>query len=145
MNHVQSVVEILAEPALPDLGGEVAVRGGDDAHVDRDRLVAAHALQIALLQHAQELRLDEGRDLADLVEKERAAMRLLEAAHASLVGAGERALLVAEHLALEERLRHRRAVERDQRSLGAWAQGVDGAGELALARTALSRDEDRRT
>ena len=44
------------------------------------------------------------RDLADLVEEERAAVGLLEAALAARDGAGERALLVAEELALEERL-----------------------------------------
>jgi hypothetical protein len=34
------------------------VGGGDDAHVDLDRAVAAHALEFALLQHAQQLDLD---------------------------------------------------------------------------------------
>jgi hypothetical protein len=46
--------------------------------------------------------------LADLVEEERAAVGLLEAADAAAVGAGEGALLVAEELGLEERLRDRR-------------------------------------
>ena len=43
-----------------------------------------------------------GRHVADLVEEERAAVGLLEAALAGARGAGERALLVAEQLALEQ-------------------------------------------
>ena len=56
------------------------------------------------------------RHVADLVEEERAAVRGLELADAPLVGAGERAALVAEELALEELVRDRRAVERDERA-----------------------------
>ena len=74
----------------------------DDAHVDLDRLVAAHALELALLQHAQELDLHLQRQVADLVEEQRAAVGELEAALPPRHGAGERALLVAEQLALEE-------------------------------------------
>ena len=48
--------------------------------------------------------------LADLVEKERAAVGQLEAAFASVDRAGERALLVAEELRFDERVRQRRAV-----------------------------------
>ena len=54
---------------------EVAVGRGDDAHVDVQRLVAADALERALLQEAQELHLRRRRDLADLVEEERAPGR----------------------------------------------------------------------
>ena len=43
-------------------------------------LVAADALELALLQHAQQLDLHRQRDLADLVEEQRAAVGLLEAA-----------------------------------------------------------------
>ena len=64
------------------------------------------------------------RDLADLVEEERAAVGLLEAPLATRDRAGERAALVAEQLALEERLGERRAVQR--------------------ARTACSRAGERR-
>ena len=55
------------------------------------------------------------RHVADLVEEEGAAVGLLEAAPvAPLVRAGEGALLVAEQLALEERLGQRGAVDRHE-------------------------------
>ena len=54
--------------------------------------------QLALLQHPQELHLHRQRHVADLVEEERAAVRLLETPQARLLRAGERAALVAEEL-----------------------------------------------
>ena len=58
---------------------EVAVGRRDEANVDADRLDAADALELALLQRAQELHLHLDGDLADLVEEERAAVGELEA------------------------------------------------------------------
>ena len=52
-HDVQPVEEILAEAPGGDLGFEVLVGRRDDAHVDLDRLLAADALELALLQHAQ--------------------------------------------------------------------------------------------
>ena len=66
------------------------------------RARAAQALELALLQHAQQLRLQLQRDLADLVEKHRAVVGQLEAADALRDRAGERAPLVPEQLALEQ-------------------------------------------
>ena len=60
----------------------VAVGGGDHAHVDAARRRAADAQHLALLQHAQQLGLEVGADLADLVEEQRAAVGALEAAGA---------------------------------------------------------------
>ena len=58
------------------------MRGGDHAHVGLDRLVAADAIELAVGQHAQQARLQLERHVADLVEEQRAALGLLEAAAA---------------------------------------------------------------
>ena len=76
--HVEAVEEVLAEAARLRLGGEVAVRRRDDADVDLDVLRVAEAADRLLLQHAQQLHLEVERQLADLVEEERAAVGLLE-------------------------------------------------------------------
>ena len=55
--HVQPVVEVLAERAFRDGLLEVLVGRGDQAHVRLQRLSAAEALVFALLQHAQQLHL----------------------------------------------------------------------------------------
>ena len=57
------------------------------------------------------------------------------------VGAGERARLVAEELALHEVGRNRGAVDRDHRPIGALAGAVDGPGDELLARAALAADQ----
>ena len=113
--HVQPVVQVLAQLALLHRLERVDVGRGDDAHVDRLLVAAAEAAERALLQHAQQLDLRRRRHLGDLVEEQRAAVGELEAALPPLGGAGERALLVAEDLALEQRLGNRRAVDGDER------------------------------
>ena len=66
-----------------DLGGQVAIGGGDHARIDANGLRAAHALELLLLQHAQQLHLRLERQLADFVEEDRAAVGELEAALSS--------------------------------------------------------------
>ena len=70
--------------------------------VGLDRLGAAEPLELALLQHAQQLDLRRQVDVADLVEEQRAALGQLEAPLLARFGAGERALLVAEQLRLDQ-------------------------------------------
>src|SRR5262249_38559380 len=98
-----------------DLCAKIAVRRGDDAHVDREVRAAADAFDLPALEHTQQLRLEVGLELADLVEEERPAVGLFERAGACPGGAGERALLVPEELALEEVRRDRAAIDDDER------------------------------
>ena len=79
----EAEVEVLAEGALVDHLAQVAVGGGEHAHVDLDDLVAADALDLAVLEHAQQLGLQVEVELADLVEEDGAALGLLEAAAAA--------------------------------------------------------------
>jgi hypothetical protein len=64
-----------------------------------ERLVAAHAVELPVGQHAQQPRLQVERHVADLVEEQRAAVGLLEAPAAHGLRAGEGAALVAEEFA----------------------------------------------
>ena len=70
-DDVDAIVEVLAKASLGDFLGQVAIGGGDQADVDPDRLVAADAAQLALLQDAQKLGLQADVEVGDLVEKER--------------------------------------------------------------------------
>src|SRR5262249_34330227 len=74
-------------------------------------------------------------------EQQRAAVRRLEQAAMRAVRAGERAFLVAEELGLEQVLRHRAAIDRDERLILARARPVDRAREQLLARAGLARDQ----
>ena len=116
-DDVQAEEEILAEVAGPDHGLEVAVGGGDEAHVHLDRAcVPPRRSKALLLQDAQQLHLRAARQVADLVEEEGAAVGQLEAAPVLAVRPGEGAPLVAEQLRLEERLRQRGHVHRHERA-----------------------------
>jgi hypothetical protein len=57
LDHAQAVVQVRAVSPAPDLVFEIAVRRRDHAHVRGDGLAAPDALECALLQHAQDLRL----------------------------------------------------------------------------------------
>ena len=74
-HHVEPVVQVLAEPAVGDQLLQV-LRSSPPARARsvRDRLVAADALELLLLEHAQHLRLGGRRHVADLVEEQRAAV-----------------------------------------------------------------------
>src|SRR5207245_11150279 len=110
-NDGEAVEEVGAEAATRHLRFEIAVGGCDDPRIDLTRARVADALEAALLQEAQQLRLELGRELADLVEEERAASGRLEPAGLVFPCARDGALHVSEQLALEPLLGDRRATD----------------------------------
>ena len=76
--RVQAEEQILPEALLDDALLEIAVGRGDDAHVDLALGGGADATHRVILEDAQELRLHRHRELADLVEEERAALCRLD-------------------------------------------------------------------
>ena len=79
----EAVVEILAERLRLDHRRQIAMRGRDDADVDAHRPLAADAHDLAVLDDAQQPHLRGQRQLADLVEEQRAAVGLFEPALAA--------------------------------------------------------------
>src|SRR5206468_9847000 len=108
------------------------------------RLRTADPLELLLLQDAQQLRLELERDLADLVEEQRAAVGHLEAADLLGDGAGEGAPLVPEELALEQTRRNGGAVELHERAVAAVASVVDAPREQLLPRARFAEKQYRR-
>src|SRR5207302_326947 len=141
-HDIEAVEEILAEAPRAHLGGEVAVRRGDDAHVDLDLAGAADALEGLLLEDADDLALRLDRHVGYFVEKERPAMRLLEGADLArrfgIVGCR----LGAEELDLEAFGTHRRAIDRHERALGAARARMEEARHDLLPRPGRPGDED---
>ena len=103
--------------------------------------VGADPLDFALLERSQQQRLDSFRELADLVQEQRAVVRHLEFAGAVGVGTSEGASHVAEQLALRDRLRQRRAVDVDQGGVAAAGRLVDRLDDELFAGTGLAGDE----
>jgi hypothetical protein len=142
-HHGEAVVQVLAEGPLLDHVLEVAVGGGHHADVDPGRARVADAPHLALLQHAEELRLQLERELADLVEEEGAAVGRLDQAVLVGVRAGERALDVAEQLRADQVGRDRRAVDHGQGVAGAVADPVHRLGDRLLAGPGLALEQER--
>src|SRR5262245_3816621 len=141
---VEAVKKVGAEFALVDQSFERLIGRGYDADFYADAFGAAQALEDAGLQNAQEPPLYLQRDLADLVQKDRAAVGQLEAPRLGRLGAGESALLVAEQLALDQRGRERRAVDYNEGASVAQAALVNGVGEQLLASPRLSLQQNSR-
>ena len=140
--HVQPVVEVLAELAFGDHLFEIALAAGDDADVHGNGARAAEPLDGAVLQHPQELHLHRQRHVVDVVEKDGAALGELEASRAILDGAGEGAALVSEQLRLDQRFREQRAAHRHKRVMLAAARLVDQRRRHLFPGAALAGDED---
>jgi hypothetical protein len=134
----QAEEQIRTERPGGDVGGEVAVGGGDEAYVDGHRAGRAHPQNLAVLEHTQELGLGGQGQLGDLVEEQRAAARGLEQPGAGDGRAGERALLGAEQLGLDEGGRQRRAVDGEEGAVAARRRAVERVGHALFADAGLT-------
>src|ERR1700761_3505111 len=141
-DDVQPVVEILAEAPGLDLGQGIAVGGADDADIDLLGDVAADALDAAALDEAQQLDLERGVHLANLVEEQGAAVGEGGGAGPCRDRAGEGALHMAEDLALHQLLGDSAAIEGDEGLVAAVGAAMDRLGGDLLADTAFAGDED---
>src|SRR5262249_21200499 len=92
----------------------------------------------------EQLHLHHRGQVPDLVEEEGATLSKLHPAGLARCSAGERALLVAEQLALQEALGERHALEFDERALPTRPQLVDRASGQLFAGARLAADQNRR-
>ena len=134
-DDVEAVIEIFAEAAGFDFGGEFAVGGGEDAGVEFDGLATADAFELALLEDAEEFGLELRGEFADFIEEDGAAGGGFELAGFAFDGAGEGAFFVAEEFAFEETFAEDGAVEGEEGAFGAVAGAMDGAARRARLRT----------
>jgi hypothetical protein len=141
LDHLQTVVEVFTEFAAHHHLLEVAVGRGDHAHIDVDLLVASKLGELGVLEHVKQLCLQCRFHLADLVEEDRAAVRLLEFADAGRGRAGERAFLVAEQLALEQLRGQGSAVDLDEGLVAARGALMNRTGDEFLAYAALAANQ----
>jgi len=142
-DHVQPEVQVGPEPPLGDLLLEVLVGGGDDPHVHGDRLVPAHRGDRLLLEHPEQLHLQVGAHLADLVQEDGPVVGRLELSRPGCVRPRERPLDMAEQLALQELRGDGRAVDGDEHPVRARGKVMDGPGHELLPRAAFPGDQHR--
>src|SRR4029077_228995 len=99
---------------------------------------ASKAFELLLLQSAQELRLQIHRDIADLIQKERAVIRQFEAAALLDQCSGEGTLFMTEQFALPQSRRNGRTIQADECSSATRAPIMNGPGDQFLARTSFA-------
>ena len=141
LHHVETIVQIVAEGPGLHSGLEIHMGGGYQADVQIHQAVAPQPLDAAALDGAQDLRLRRQRQVADLVQKQRPPLSLLELArpfHHIRGGATHH----AEQLALHQRFGQRGTVHRYQRPLRPLAMLVQTARHQFLAGTTLAPHQD---
>src|SRR5208283_5829163 len=89
LDHVEAVIKVLAEALLLDQLLEMLIGRRYDARIDLDRLRTADALERTLLQETQQLRLNHRRQVPNLVEQNRPALRRFEPSRLVLDRAGK--------------------------------------------------------
>src|SRR5262249_37104221 len=109
-NDVQAIEEVLTKLSALHHALQIPMRRRDEAHVRADRSHTAAPLVLLVLNEPQELDLNGGCDVADLVQKQRASLRELDPSGLARARPGERPLLVAEQLAFEQSVRERGAM-----------------------------------
>jgi hypothetical protein len=112
----QPVVQVAAEAPSPHFLAQVAVARRDHAGIRMAAGGLAHALEFAILEDAQQFRLQLQRQFTDLVEEQGGIGRVLEKACLRTGGAGEGPAGMAEQRRLDQRRCDRRAVQCDQRA-----------------------------
>src|SRR5262249_33802876 len=129
------------EGALRDGLVQITVGGGHHAHVGLQHAAAADALELALLQYAQELGLRGERHLTYLVEEENAARGLLDVPRLGLHRSREGAALEPKERRLEEVLGESRAVERHEGTVAPRRRAMEETREHLLAGPGLPEEE----
>ena len=121
--------------------GKSTFRRADNPHVELDGHAPANPFHLAVLDDPEHLLLHRGRGACDFVEKQRSAIRALEAAHVLSLRSGERPRLVSEELGVEQGLGERGAVDLDEGAVPSGREVVQARREQLLARASLADHE----
>src|SRR5262249_3965527 len=141
-DDVDPPVEVLTHGPGGEELPEITVGGGDDTDVDTVRALAPQPLHLAALQDAEELRLQGGLELPDLVEEEGSPVSRFEAPSARHHRAAERPALETKKLRFQQRGGDGGAVYCDKGPRCAVAGRMDGMREQLLARAAFAEQRD---
>src|SRR5439155_23838555 len=103
LDHVKPEEKILTKSSFGDRGIKVLVGRWDDVNINLERLRAAHALELPLLQHAEKFCLQCRREFSDLVEKNCAAVGYFQTPLMLIQRAGESSSFMPEQFTLKQR------------------------------------------
>src|SRR5438067_1426763 len=143
-HHVEAIKEVFAESSFLYFVHQIPVRRSNESRVDGELAGPAQPPERFRLQHLEELGLQLERELANLIQENRAAIRQLEQPDFALLRVGERALLVTEQLRIEKSRRQAGTIDFDEGSIRAGREVMNDASDPAFARPTLSLQEHRR-
>ena len=135
---VQAIEQILPERTLPHTGREIGMRGADDPRSEGALRRGADRQEAAFLDKAEQLGLQLGRQLGNLVEQQRSSARALHHPGRARDGAGEGAALMAEQRALSQLARDGGTVDGDEGMRAARGSRVQEARRDFLAHARLA-------
>src|SRR5690554_2309285 len=141
--HIQAVVQVLAETAVGYRRLQIHMSGGQYPHINLYGVLPTHALYLLFLEKSQQIGLQLHGQVADLVEEQGAAVGSLDPADLALMGAGEGALFMAEQLRLNQLLGNGAAVDRDEGPGSPQGLTVQGLGDQLFAGPAFTADQYR--
>ena len=138
--------QIFPKTTLPHLVSQTAMSRPEHPDVHIPGLILTDAMDLALLQEPQQLRLHGWWHLADLVEQHRASVRRLQKADSIRARPRERAFSMTKELRLEQPFRKRSAIDCDKGPIGTGSVRVDRSREKLLSgsRFPLDHHRDRR-
>src|SRR5271168_5046452 len=139
---VQPIVEIGTELALLDHRFQILIGGGNDAHIHAHRASSSESFELLLLEDAEQFGLEFKWQVADFVEQEGTAIRVLKASRSLAHGSGERTSFMPEKLALDQARWNRRAVDRYETVISTRAGVVNRLGDDLLTGSRFSMNEN---
>jgi hypothetical protein len=134
----EAVKQIGAKRALLDQFRQMLIRRTYDARIAVQRLRAANAAKLTILDDAQDLLLHTQRYRAELVEHERSSVCLFEAADMGFRGAGKSTSLMSEKLRFKQGFGERGAVDAQQPLFPAFRQVVAAMSSLPVPRSPMT-------
>ena len=117
-DDVQAMEQVFTKRTVFNALLQILMRGSNHTDIGFDRRVAAHAVEVTIAQHTQQAGLQIERHVANLIEKQRAAIGLLKAATSHGLRTGEGPALVAEQLAFQQVFGNGSGVDGDEGPVG---------------------------
>src|SRR5258708_32414697 len=136
--NIQAIVQILPEFTVTDHLPQVLIGRRDDTNIDARGTGAAYGLELALLEHTEQLRLKLHWHVSDFIQKQCAPVRQRKSSYMPIDRSGKGSALLPEKLTFEKTGRHRRTVHFDEIPAPAPAELVNPPGDNLLAGPAFA-------
>ncbi len=139
---IEPVEEVFTKTTGGHFFLEIAVGGGNDAHIQRHGLAAAQAFHFFFLEHTQQFRLQANIDLGDFIQQQGATIGLFEFTGPGGVGTGECAFLIAKQHGFQHGLGNGRTIDGYKRLVAAARIFMNEAGIDFFAAAGITTDHD---